>query len=221
MKHIVVDLEMNNIRRRSEARKICTNEIIEIGASMLDENLWEIGKFQIYVKPEYNDVIVPKIRKLTGITNEMVANAPTFSVAFKQFTDWCLNIKDDVMIYAWSNTDHSQVMKEIQLKQYKLSEEEHKLIEHGWTDFQNEFDIHLGFERQISLKLALDMAGIDFNGRQHDALDDARNTAKLLRVFKDEELFDQTLRKIEEVMKPSSLENTLGNLIDLSMFMTT
>lgn len=221
MKHIVVDLEMNNISRRSEARKICTNEIIEIGASMLDENLWEIGKFQIYVKPEYNDVIVPKISKLTGITNEMVANAPTFSVAFKQFTDWCLNIKDDVMIYAWSNTDHSQVMKEIQLKQYKLSEEEHKLMEHGWTDFQNEFDIHLGFERQISLKLALDMAGIDFNGRQHDALDDARNTAKLLRVFKDEELFDQTLRKIEEVMKPSSLENTLGNLIDLSMFMTT
>lgn len=221
MKHIVVDLEMNNIRRRSEARKICTNEIIEIGASMLDENLWEIGKFQIYVKPEYNDVIVPKISKLTGITNEMVANAPTFSVAFKQFTDWCLNIKDDVMIYAWSNTDHSQVMKVIQLKQYKLSEEEHKLMEHGWTDFQNEFDIHLGFERQISLKLALDMAGIDFNGRQHDALDDARNTAKLLRVFKDEELFDQTLRKIEEVMKPSSLENTLGNLIDLSMFMTT
>lgn len=221
MKHIVVDLEMNNIRRRSEARKICTNEIIEIGASMLDENLWEIGKFQIYVKPEYNDVIVPKISKLTGITNEMVANAPTFSVAFKQFTDWCLNIKDDVMIYAWSNTDHSQVMKEIQLKQYKLSEEEHKLMEHGWTDFQNEFDIHLGFERQISLKLALDMAGIDFNGRQHDVLDDARNTAKLLRVFKDEELFDQTLRKIEEVMKPSSLENTLGNLIDLSMFMTT
>ena len=221
MKHIVVDLEMNNIRRRSEARKICTNEIIEIGASMLDENLWEIGKFQIYVKPEYNDVIVPKISKLTGITNEMVANAPTFSVSFKQFTDWCLNIKDDVMIYAWSNTDHSQVMKEIQLKQYKLSEEEHKLMEHGWTDFQNEFDIHLGFERQISLKLALDMAGIDFNGRQHDALDDARNTAKLLRVFKDEELFDQTLRKIEEVMKPSSLENTLGNLIDLSMFMTT
>lgn len=151
----------------------------------------------------------------------MVANAPTFSVAFKQFTDWCLKIKDDVMIYAWSNTDHSQVMKEIQLKQYKLSEEEHKLMEHGWTDFQNEFDIHLGFEHQISLKLALDMAGIDFNGRQHDALDDARNTAKLLRVFKDEELFDQTLRKIEEVMKPSSLENTLGNLIDLSMFMTT
>ena len=145
---------------------------------MLDENLWEIGKFQIYVKPEYNDVIVPKISKLTGITNEMVANAPTFSVAFKQFTDWCLNIKDDVMIYAWSNTDHSQVMKEIQLKQYKLSEEEHKLMEHGWTDFQNEFDIHLGFERQISLKLALDMA--DYTKKSFGMFGGKEQTIKLL-----------------------------------------
>lgn len=50
MKHIVVDLEMNNIRRKSEARKICTNEIIEIGASMLDENLWEIGKIPALCK---------------------------------------------------------------------------------------------------------------------------------------------------------------------------
>ena len=210
--YTVVDIETTGFDPMFDA-------IIEVaGIKYKGKN--EVDRFQSLVKPDYNE-IPDYITELTGITNEMVANAPTFSVAFKQFTDWCLNIKDDVMIYAWSNTDHSQVMKEIQLKQYKLSEEEHKLMEHGWTDFQNEFDIHLGFERQISLKLALDMAGIDFNGRQHDALDDARNTAKLLRVFKDEELFDQTLRKIEEVMKPSSLENTLGNLIDLSMFMTT
>ena len=65
MKHIVVDLEMNNIRRKSEARKICTNEIIEIGASMLDENLWEIGKFQLYVKPE-EDMVYYVINGETG-----------------------------------------------------------------------------------------------------------------------------------------------------------
>lgn len=141
MKYVVVDFEMNNIRRKSEARRICTQEIIEIGASMQDEQHVEIAKFQMYVKPEYNDTIVPKITRLTGITNKMVENAPTFSKAFKMFTDWCLGIHDD-----------------------------------------------------------------------------ARNTAKLLHLFQDEELFDQTLRKIEEVMKPSSLENTLGSMIDLSMF---
>ena len=45
MKHIVVDLEMNNIRKKSEARRICTMETIEIGAVMLDDNLQEISKF--------------------------------------------------------------------------------------------------------------------------------------------------------------------------------
>ena len=68
-----------------------------------------------------------------------------------------------------------------------------------------------------NLKLALEMAGIDFSGREHDALDDARNTAELLQIFKNETLFDKTLRKIAEVMRPSSLGNTLGNMIDLSM----
>lgn len=41
------------------------------------------------------------------------------------------------------------------------------------------------------------MAGIDFSGREHDALDDAGNTAELLHIFLDEELFEKTLRKIE------------------------
>ena len=104
------------------------------------------------------------------------------------------------------------------MKEYEISEDERNLLETEWTDFQQEFDGHLGFERQVSLRMALDMAGIDFSGREHDALDDARNTAELLQIFGDEDLFDRTLRKIEEIMKPSSLGNTLGSMIDLSMF---
>lgn len=218
MKHIVVDLEMNNIRQKSEARRICTNETIEIGAVMLDDNLQEISSFRTYVKPEYNDGIVPKISRLTGITDAMVLNAPKFQEALRMFTNWCLGTGDEVTIYAWSDTDFNQIRKEITLKEYEVSEVEKDLLENEWTDFQQEFDGHLGFERQVSLRMALDMAGIDFSGREHDALDDARNTAELLQIFRDEDLFDRTLRKIEEIMKPSSLGNTLGNMIDLSMF---
>lgn len=218
MKHIVVDLEMNNIRQKSEARRICTNETIEIGAVMLDDNLQEISSFRTYVKPEYNDSIVPKISRLTGITDAMVANAPKFKEALRMFTNWCLGTGDEVTIYAWSDTDFNQIRTEIILKEYEISEAEKDLLENEWNDFQQEFDGHLGFERQVSLKMALDIAGIDFSGREHDALDDARNTAELLQIFRDEDLFDRTLRKIEEIMKPSSLGNTLGNMIDLSMF---
>lgn len=218
MKHVVVDLEMNNIRQKSEARRICTNETIEIGAVMLDDNLQEISSFRTYVKPEYNDGIVPKISRLTGITDAMVANAPKFREALRMFTNWCLGTGDEVTIYAWSDTDFNQIRKEIVLKEYEISETEKDLLENEWTDFQQEFDGHLGFERQVSLKMDLEMVGIDFSGREHDALDDARNTAELLRIFRDEDLFDKTLRKIEELMKPSSLGNTLGSMIDLSMF---
>ena len=218
MKHIVVDLEMNNIRQKSDARRICTNETIEIGAVMLDDNLQEISSFRTYVKPEYNDGIVPKISRLTGITDAMVVNAPKFKEALRMFTNWCLGTGDEVTIYAWSDSDFNQIRKEIVLKEYEISEDERNLLETEWTDFQQEFDGHLGFERQVSLRMALDMAGIDFSGREHDALDDARNTAELLQIFGDEDLFDRTLRKIEEIMKPSSLGNTLGSMIDLSMF---
>lgn len=218
MKHIVVDLEMNNISQKSEARRICTSETIEIGAVMLDDNLQEISSFRTYVKPEYNNRIVPKISRLTGITNEMVMNAPYFADAFRMFTNWCLGTGDEVTIYAWSDNDYNQISREIILKGYEASEAESLLLDSEWTDFQKEFDGHFGFERQVSLKLALDMAGIDFVGREHDALDDARNTAELLQIFKDENLFDITLRKIEEVMRPSSLENTLGSMFDLSGF---
>jgi len=218
MKYVVVDLEMNKVRRKSEARKISTSETIEIGAVMLDDDLHEISSFRTYVKPEYNDVIVPKISRLTGITDAMVVNAPKFKEALRMFTNWCLGTGDEVTIYAWSDNDFNQIRKEIVLKEYAISEEEKALLENEWTDFQKEFDGHLGFERQVSLRMALNMAGIDFSGREHDALDDARNTAELLKIFRDEDLFDRTLSKIEELMKPTSLGNTLGSMIDLSMF---
>ena len=218
MKHIVVDLEMNTIRRKSEARKIWNMETIEIGAVMLDDNLEEIASFRTYVKPEFNDCIERKITRLTGITDDMVKNAPSFSEALKMFTNWCLGTNDDVTIYAWSESDYMQISNEMLLKNYQVSENEKDLLLNEWSDFQHEFDSHLGFQKQVSLKMALDMAGVDFFGRVHDALDDARNTAELLHIFRDRNLFDLTLRKIKEYMEPSSAASSMGELFDFSMF---
>ena len=216
MKHIVVDLEMNNVKKNNEAKRISRMETIEIGAVMLDDNLQEIASFRTYVKPEYNDVIEKKISNLTGITDDMVANAPKFNEALKMFTNWCLGTGDDVTIYAWSDTDYNQIKGEMILKGYEASEDEKTLLDNKWSDFQKEFDSNLGFERQVSLKKALEMAGIDFKGRAHDALDDARNTAVLLNIFRDEEKFSTTLKKIKEAMEPTPIGCTLGELFDFS-----
>ena len=89
MKYVVIDLEMNEINKKSEVRDICKNEIIEIGAVMLDEGMKEVDFFKTYVKPEYNG-ITNKISKLTGITDSTVLMAPKFSDALKNFTRWCI-----------------------------------------------------------------------------------------------------------------------------------
>lgn len=215
MKHIVVDLEMNKVTD-AEARRISCYEIIEIGAVMLDDNLSEISSFRTYVKPQYSERIAPKISKLTGITDEMVENAPVFDTAFKMFTTWCTGTGDEFVIHAWSTTDYGQISKEMVLKQYIPGESEKCVTDVEWDDFQEKFDRHLGFDRQLSLSTALDMAGLDFSGRAHDALDDARNTAELLNVFSDTELFNKTLKKIEEVMKPTSIDYSIGSIFDFS-----
>lgn len=97
-----------------------------------------------------------------------ISDAPKFKEALRMFTNWCLGTGDEVTIYAWSDTDFNQIRKEILLKEYEVSEDERNLLETEWTYFQQEFDGHLGFERQVSLRMALDMAGIDFSGREHD-----------------------------------------------------
>ena len=218
MKHIVVDIEMNNVAKKSEARRICKMETIEIGAVMLDDNLQEISAFRTYVKPEYNDCIERKITRLTGITEEMVHNAPVFNEALRMFTNWCLGTGDEVTIYAWSDTDFCQITKETELKSYEMKPEEETILTTKWSDFQNEFDTHLGFNKKLSLTMALDMAGIGFTGREHDALDDARNTSELLNILRNTVLFDLTLRKIKEAMEPSKISNTMGELFDFSAF---
>ena len=93
MKHIVVDLEMNKVGK--EHRNLgCTMETIEIGAIMLDENFQEISSFRTYVKPEYNTRIASIVRDLTGITYDMVINAPKFDEAIKMFSNRCLGVDD-------------------------------------------------------------------------------------------------------------------------------
>ena len=216
MKYVVVDLEMNYTSRKSEVKRNLKMETIEIGAVMLDEKLQEIASFRTYVKPEYSDGIRKKISELTGITDDMVANAPSFREALRMFTTWCLGTGDEVKIYAWSDSDYNQISGEMLAKQYEITDAERPLLENVWDDFQKEFDSYLGFERRLSLSMALDMAGVAFTGRAHDALDDARNTAELLHIFKDKDLFDKTLRLIKEAMEPKDIGDTLGDLFDFS-----
>ena len=217
MKHIVIDLEMNPIAKEFKLeREFCYQEIIQIGAVILDDDYHEIGNFMTLVKPEYNNKIERNIEKLTAITSDMIQSAPVFKDAIKMFFDWCNSIPDKICFYQWSSSDRCQVTKELQLKNLRLSDNDQKILD-SWEDFQYEFGSELGLDQSISLKNALMYAGLDFEGRQHDALYDARNTAELLHTVRDPELKQKALDIVIEALHPAP-NCTIGDLFDFSQF---
>lgn len=218
MKYVVIDLEMNPIATVYTAeRKICTLEVIEIGAVLLDEKYQEIGNFVTLVKPRFNSRIEKKYEKLTGIETEMTESAPYFEDALDMFFSWCNNISDKIQIIQWSENDFAQFSKEIQMKQILLATQHQRYMNAPWLDFQAEYGHTLGLEHNISLKDAIMYAGEDFCGRQHDALADARNTAELFGIVRDEIKCKKALQNVIEALKPKN-NFSIGDMFDFSAF---
>ena len=77
--HVVLDIETTGLSPHRD-------EIIELSALLVrDDEIVE--EFNRLVKPEGE--ISPFISNLTGITQEMVANAPSISEAILEFDDFC------------------------------------------------------------------------------------------------------------------------------------
>lgn len=216
MEHIILDLEMNEVAERYEAeRKICRFEIIEIGAVKLDDNFVEIDSFKTFVKPQYNSQILEIYENLTGINTQMVQNAPVFEDAFRAFSDWCAKEGEKYTIYAWSDSDYKQVAREMKLKSYATNKNENIMLK-NWCNFQKSYTQKLGVDHALSLKKALTYAGLDFEGREHDALFDARNTAELVAILNDDERFEQMLGSVAEALHDTEISSMLGDLFDFS-----
>lgn len=218
MKHIVIDLEMNSLAKAYKQEKtVCGMEVIEIGAVVLDEQYQEIGSFKTLVKPQYNDEIKPYYERLTGISTAMVANAPVFETALKMFCSWCHSMNDELQFYQWSETDLEQITSEMKMKEILLDTSDQQLFT-KWEDFQKEYGETLNLSNAISLKNAVMFAGVDFEGDEHDALDDARNTAILLKIVRTPALCKQALEHVIDALTPKQVSSTLGSMFNFAEF---
>ncbi len=215
MFYIVLDLEMNPIiHKHKEARLICKNEIVEIGAVLLNEQYKEISTYRSYVKPQYNN-IARKYEMLTGVTNKLVEKAPSFPEALTDFSNWSkqfIKDKDNLQIYAWSDNDERQLRKEIRLK--NLSELNYYFLSCPWYDLQREYCDLLGLKKLITLDSAVGAMGEKFVGRKHDALWDAKNTAHIFSLSRDKEHFKKVMMPIIKVLNQSTpLTYSLGDVL--------
>lgn len=218
MNYIIVDFEMNPIAGEyREERQICRCEIIEIGAVIMDESFMVLGEFKTLVKPQYNDCIYKRYETLTGISTQMLYGAPTFVTAYEMFANWCESSGNEYEVYAWSENDYNQLTAEMALKQYMKADKMRPLEK--WYDFQKEYTEKLGLERIMSLEKALNYAGIEFEGHMHDALCDAKNTAELFAIVRNEERCKLVLQAVMDVLKPKKMSSTLGDMFDFGALM--
>lgn len=211
MNSIVIDLEMNEIdlEQHPLPHKTCRFEVMEIGAVKLDENFNQIDEYKTYIKPQMNP-IGERYTQLTGISDETVKDARSFTEAFKEFCEWC---GTGYKIISWGGTDKAQIKAECLFK--GIEPADIKYMMKNWLDFQALFSKNLGIYKSVGLKDAVNYAGIDAEGDFHDAYWDAKNTASLYRMFKLD--FDnlRTVMKpyIESMKKAQAMTFSLGELL--------
>ena len=207
MVHVVLDLEMNPIKRsEKEIRRQITDEVIEIGAVKLDDHFKQIDEFQCYVKPQHGE-ITKHITKLTGITNETVDDKDTFVKEFGNFMNW-IGTKE-VTLYSWSTSDMNQLKNECRFKMPKFDV---NWLERHWVDLQKEFDDRIGLHNNLALKHAIGAMNKNFEGTAHTALADAENTAAILALMQDNEAFMKTMQPVIDLLRPKELSSSIGDL---------
>lgn len=215
MYHIFVDLEMQEIERKNKALSNgLKQEVIEFGAVVLDDNMQQVDCFKSYVKPVFSSRMRSKFINLTGITDDKIMGAEDFKTVLADFCSWCLNYSN-IRLYEWSDSDLSQILIECKKKGIELSEEE-QLVLDDWCDVQKLYGDTVETNRQIALDTAVWTFGTTFEGKMHDAVWDAKNTATVYAMLQNEDDVDLAKQMLHHGTPEKQITFTLGDLFDFS-----
>lgn len=180
--YVVVDLEMCDVVKGLRGDDYsCGTEIIQIGAVLMDKEYNIVDKFVINVRPEFG-WISGNIEQLTDIHADELYNAPYLKEALDKFSEWLPD--EDLVMVEWSKADEKQLRIEMAEKGIQ-NEKVMCLIEH-YIDCQKLFSEKINDKKQYNLSNALISVDIAQEGRAHNGLDDAYNTALLFAKLKRE-----------------------------------
>ena len=172
MYYIIMDLEWNNAYMKSAQKFV--NEIIEIGAVKLNDNLQEIGTFSELIKPIISKKLRSKIKDLTHITNDDIRGGKPLSKVMKEFSNW---IGEDSVVLTWGDTDIRTLLSNYK---YFLNKDAIDCIK-KYVDLQVYCQQFIDMEniQQAGLSYAAECLGIDPEQYPHHrALDDSLLSAE-------------------------------------------
>lgn len=210
MNYLVIDLEMCRVPQnyRGKRYKYAT-EIIQIGAVLLDDEYRQIASLSQYVCPEHG-VVDHFISNLTGILNSQVKKAPKLKDALLHILDWLG--EREYKVIAWSENDYIQLQHEITNKKIECGRIDEFMQEDRWINYQKTFGERYEYERSVSLEEALLLCNIEPDGRLHDGLDDAVNTAKIIEKLEQNPEYQLIYTERQEEFSSEPLQTSLGEL---------
>ena len=135
-----------------------------------------VSEFQEYIRPVLHTTLTEFCTELTGITQAQVDAAPFFPHVFARFDAWVKNF-DDVFLFSWGNYDRKQLVQDCRRHGIDYT------LPGGFLDFKNLFYKKQKLLKRAGLGATLTQLGLTFEGRQHSALSDAKNTARLWKYI--------------------------------------
>ena len=151
-------------------------EVIELGASVVTRAGREVDHFQRFIRPQRRPLLTPFCRQLTRISQADIDSAAPLVQVWAQFERWLGQHLPKLEGWAsWGDYDRKQLEQEWQQKNLDSA-----LARLPHINLKQQFAQARQLKRAPGLNSALHLAGMQFNGQQHRALEDARNTARLL-----------------------------------------
>lgn len=176
---LVVDLEATcwaeSVMPDGTRQTIDSMEIIEIGCALTNRNGELLDSRSFLVRPLRCPQLSDFCTSLTSITQSMVDAAPMFSEAVGALDEWLDSLPDDFIWCSWGNYDRLHVLAESQTHGCipRFMAYPHLNLKRIWRRTT-------GQKKKNGLAHALAFHKLDFEGRHHRGVDDARNIVRLL-----------------------------------------
>lgn len=218
MNYIIMDLEWNNAYLKSAQKFV--NEIIEIGAVKLNENLEIVDTYSELIKPVVSKKLRARIKDLTHITNEDIISGIPFKDAISQLEDW---VGEDAIVMTWGDTDIRTLQTNFK---YFLKKENITFIK-KYVDLQRYCQCFINMEnvQQAGLSYAAECLRIDAEKYPHHrALDDSFLSAECFVKVYNKEKLSEFIKDCNEdfyarlAFKPYVIKNMNDPLIDKNFF---
>ncbi len=159
------------------------NEIIEIGAVMINEYGEVISTFEKFIRPTVNPRLSGFCKRLTSITQEQVDTAETYPKVIQAFMEWGNIFEADFYVCSWGNNDKKLFKDDCDLHSIDT-----KWLDQ-YVDLKGQFNNLKGMAVKGTLKKIVIKEGFEFTGKQHRAISDAINLSKIFLKYFDEWTF--------------------------------